>query len=70
MQKSDNDTVRLDDQTFAMAMDAVRHASNSQLQAFTPGVIAFGMDMFLDLALVTDLITLQEGCQVKIDEHL
>ena len=34
----------------------------------SPGSLAFHCDMFLDIPLIADILTLQEHCQVLVDK--
>ena len=57
------------DTAIANAMFATRCTFHSALQT-TPGGLAFGRDMILNIPLVTDLVLLQERRQQLIDKRL
>jgi hypothetical protein len=50
-------------------MYATRAAVHGSLQA-TPGSLAFGRDMILDIPLIADFRALQEQRQLLIDQRL
>ena len=54
----------------ATAMHASRCASNESLGGYSPGSLAFGRDMILNIPLVADIITLQQFRQARIDERV
>ena len=54
----------------ATAMHATRTAAHSQLEYCSPGSIAFGRDMVLNIPFEVDLILLKEKRQLKIDDRL
>ena len=58
------------DEAIATAMHACRCAPNTSLGNFSPGALVFQRDMFLDLPLVTDLLTLTQHRQALIDRRL
>ena len=60
---------QLVDTVIANAMYATRCTYHSALQT-TPGGLAFGRDMILDIPLITDLQLLQERRQQLIDQRL
>ena len=51
-------------------MHATRIAANSRLQNFSPGALVFGRDMFLDIPIVSDILTISKARQIKIDRRL
>ena len=61
---------QLVDSAFAQAMHASRSAVNSELQWHTPGSMAFGRDMFLDIPMLVDVLSLHKARQLKIDGRL
>ena len=61
---------RLCHRALAHAMYATRCAAHSSLNYFTPGAIAFKRDMFLNIPLFADIITLRDLRQSQIDERL
>jgi hypothetical protein len=63
------DAKQLCDTAIANAMHATRATFHSALHS-TPGGLAFGRDMFLDLPLVTDLVTIHQNRQQLIDQRL
>lgn len=56
------------DQSLAMAMRATR-ASMHRILKTTPGAIAFRRDMFLDIPIIADLVSIQQRRQQIIDEE-
>lgn len=58
------------DSAIATAMHAHRCSPNSSLNNFSPGAIVFQRDMFLDIPLITDILTLTRLRQAKIDQRL
>ena len=54
----------------ATAMHAIRCASTSALQGMSPGGLVFRRDMFLDLPLTADILTLQAHRQDLVDQRL
>ena len=58
------------DEAIATAMHACRCAPNTSLGNFPPGALVFQCDMFLDLPLVADLLTLTKHRQALIDRRL
>ena len=67
---SDEEAERLVDSALSQAMHASRCASNSQLLNYSPGSIAFGRDMHLDIPIMADIISLHTARQYKIDTRL
>ena len=61
---------RLIDRAIATTMHATRCASHSSLNGCSPGSLAFHRDMFLDIPFITDLLTLRDLRQQKIDLRL
>ena len=55
---------------FATAMYASRCASNESLGGYSPGSLAFGRDMILNIPLVADIITLNQFRQARVDERV
>ena len=58
------------DSAFATAMQATRCVSNTALGGSSPGALVFNRDMFLDLLLSADILTLQKLRQAKINLRL
>ena len=56
--------------SLAAAMQATRICSNSRLQNYSPAALVFGRDMFLDIPIVADIISITEARQMKIDKRL
>ena len=54
----------------SIAMHATRCAAHSSLANHSPGSIAFRRDMFLNIPLIADIITLSELRQLQIDKRL
>ena len=44
-------------------MHVMHCVSHGSLLNLSPGAIAFQRDMFLDIPLISDVLTLQEACQ-------
>ena len=63
------DAEHLVDTALATAMYATRCAYNTSIST-TPGGLAFGRDMILNLPLYTDLQLLQENRQQLVDQRL
>ena len=63
------DATQLVDTAVAMAMYAIRCSHTTALSS-TPGGVAFGRDMILNLPLQTDLTLLQEKRQHLVDQRL
>ena len=57
-------------EAISIAMHACRCASNSSLGNYSPGSLVFQCNMFLDIPLITDLLTLTHNCQAAIDNCL
>ena len=51
-------------------MHACRAAGSSALAYNSPGSLAFHRDMFLDIPLIADILTLQEHRQALVDKRL
>ena len=49
------------DSAFATAMHATRCISNTALGGYSPGALVFNRDMFLNIPLIADILTLQRG---------
>jgi transposase InsO family protein len=58
------------EQALATAMHATRCAAHSSLQRYTPGSLVFRRDMYLDIPLIADILTLQQLRQQGIDKRL
>ena len=56
--------------TLATAMHACRCAANGTLGNISSGAMAFHRDMFLDIPLIADILTLQKNRQALIDNRL
>ena len=61
---------RLVEDGLSTAMHATRAAAHSSLEYCTPGSLAFGRDMALNIPYQADLLLLQEKRQQKIDQRL
>ena len=61
---------QLVEQALATAMHATRCAAHSSLQRYTPGSLVFRRDMYLDIPLIADILTLQQLRQQGIDKRL
>jgi hypothetical protein len=60
---------QLIDNALATAMHATQCAVHRTLQ-ISPGALVYHRDMFLDLPILADLLTIQQRRQVLIDENL
>ena len=67
---SGEEAQRLVESALATAMHATRCASHNSLSGVSPGALVFRRDMFLDLPLLVDLITLNKARQTRIDSRL
>jgi hypothetical protein len=56
--------------TLATAMHACRCVCSESLAYNTPGSLAFGRDMFLDIPLVADIMAVQKHRQLLVDKRL
>lgn len=68
--KTSNEADTIIDNAIATAMHACRCSPNSALGNFSPGALVFQRDMFLDIPLISDIITLTKLRQAKIDQRL
>ena len=68
--KTPQDADTIVDEAIATAMHACCCAPNTSLGNFPPGTLIFQHGMFLNLPLVTDLLTLTQHCQALIDCYL
>lgn len=57
-------------ETLATAMHAHNSSAQSALMHLSPGLLAFQRDMFLDIPLRADMITLQQHRQGLVDKRL
>ena len=60
---------RLIDNALATAMHKSRCSVNATPQN-SPGSIVFNRDMFIDVPLIADLVTIQNRCQALVDKNL
>ena len=67
---SEEDKQATIDAAFALCVHATRCAAHSQLDWATPGSIAFGRDVLLNIPFVVDLIDSQKSRQQKVDNRL
>jgi hypothetical protein len=58
------------DEALATAMHVLRSTPNRSLGYYSPGAIVFNRDMFLDIPLKADLLTLTLHRQAQIDNRL
>lgn len=61
---------KLMDEALATAMHAARCAPTAALQGFSPGAVVFQRDMFIDMPLIADILSMQRNRQIQIDERL
>ena len=64
------EAVRLVNRALATAMHATRCASHSSLNGASPGGLTFHRDMFMDIPFLSDLITIHDLRQQRIDQRL
>ena len=57
-------------ETLATAMYACRAATLSALCGSTPGAVAFGRDMFMDIPYIADIIAIRNNRQLLVDKRL
>ena len=55
------------DEAIATAVHALHCTPNTSLGNYSPGVLVFQCDMFLNLPLITDIVTLTQQHKVQID---
>ena len=55
-------------QALSTAMHAAHCASHGSFLNLSPGTITFRKDMFLDIPLISDVLTLQEAHQEQVDQ--
>lgn len=55
---------------FATAMHATHCTSHLSLDNISPGALAFGCDMLLNMPLVANLVAIQERRQIQVDQCL
>ena len=58
------------EECLATAMHACRCACSHSLDYQTPGSLAFGRDVFLDIPLIADVIAIQNNRQLLVDKRL
>ena len=58
------------EETLATAMYACRCATSSSIGNNSPGALAFGRDMFMDIPLIADIIAINKNRQKLVDRHL
>ena len=58
------------EETLATAMHACRCACSSALDWNSPGALAFGRDMFLDIPLIADILAIRNNRQLLVDKRL
>ena len=58
------------EETLATAMHACRCACSQSLGFNSPGALAFGRDMFLDIPLIADILAIQNNRQLLVDKRL
>ena len=57
-------------QALLTAMHATHCASHGSLLNLSPDAVTFWRDMFLDIPLISDVLTLQEAHQEQVDQHV
>ena len=57
-------------QVLLTAMHVSYCAFHGSLLNLSPGAVAFQRDMFLDIPLISDVLTLQEAHQEQVDQHV
>ena len=68
--QTQRDAQNLVERAVATAMHATRCAAHSSLGRYTPGSVVFRRDMYLDIPLLADIITISEARQQIIDKRL
>ncbi len=58
------------DRALAIAQHATRCAASTALSNQTPGSLAFGRDMLLDIPFIADYMAIRNARQLKIDQRL
>ena len=58
------------EETLATAMHACRCACSASLGYESPGSLAFGRDMFMDIPLIADIIAIKNNRQLLVDRRL
>ena len=58
------------EETLATAMHACRSVCSSSLGYNSPGALAFGRDMFLDIPLIADILAIRNNRQLLVDKRL
>ena len=58
------------EEVLATAMHACRCACSSLLEYNSPGALAFGRGMFLDIPLIADIIAIKNNRQLLVDKRL
>ena len=58
------------EETLATAMHACRSVCSSSLVYNSPGALAFGRDMFLDIPLIADILAIRNNQQLLVDKRL
>ena len=68
--KSVEDGNRVIEETLATAMHATQCATSSAVDNHTPGAVAFGRDMFMDIPIIADIIAIRNNRQLLVDKRL
>ena len=68
--QTQRDAQNLAERAVATAMHATRCAAHSSLGRYTPGSVVFRRDMYLDIPLMADIITISEARQQIIAKRL
>ena len=68
--KSHHDADVVIEETLATAMHACRCACSHSLDYNSPGSLAFGRDMFLDIPLIADIMAIQNNRQLLVNKRL
>ena len=68
--KSVHDAEAVIEETLATAMHACRCACSKSLGYNSPGALAFGRDMFLDIPLIADIVAIKKRRQLLVDKSL
>ena len=67
---NDEEAEQLCHRALAHAMHATRCAAHSSLNDFSPGAVVFKRDMFLNIPIFADIITLRDLRQSQIDKRV
>ena len=67
---TDQEANSLVDEAIGIAMRVMRSTPVTTLGNYSPGALVYNRDMFLNLPVIADLVTLQENRQALVDKRL